>query len=209
MHKKTPLNTGPEGGNESGSRFKMVKKRHRKTYETALSQGKVDEQMKELCSFVTGTENYFTSSCCSGRIMLLEKRGDKKTENFFHRKWHRNVTKKELLEGFLENVSGEMWFKLDPFILHIGCEDIEHANEILFAMKKSGVKRGGIMVAEEGKVLIELQGTEQMSFPLKLGKKMLVSEGYLSAVLPKANKMLSKNYKRLSTLCAEFQKQLR
>jgi len=191
------------------SRFEMVKERHRQTYETALSQGKVDLQMQPLCTFVTGTKDYFTSSCCSGRIMLLEKRGDKKLENFFHRKWHRNVLRIELLEGFNEMVLGELWFKLDPFILHIGCENIENANKVLFAMKNAGVKRGGVMVAQDGKFLIELLGTEQMGFPIKLGSKKLVDWKYLEAILPKANKMLSKNYRRIEKLEGEFRKALR
>src|SRR3989344_3740924 len=96
-------------GGTDGSRFGMIKERHRKTYEAALSQGKVDPQMQALCSFIAGTKGYYTSSCCSGRIMLLERRGDRKSENFFHRKWHREVAAKELLEGINEEVEGDLW----------------------------------------------------------------------------------------------------
>ncbi len=205
MPKKSLLSQNTQELPETGTRFAMVKERHGRTYETALAQGKVDEQMQNLCTFIAKTGGYYTSSCCSGRIMLLEKRGDKKTENFFHRKWHRKVTKKELLEGFTENVKGEMWFKLDPFILHIGCANIEDANKILDAMKRSGVKRGGIMLAENEKFLMEIQGTEQMGFPIKLGGKNLLGEEYLCTILPRANKMLSKNFWRL----AKFEEQLR
>ena len=71
------------------SRFGMVKERHRKTFESAASQGKVDPQMLSLCKFVAGTEKFYTSSCCSGRILFLERRGNRKIDTFFHRKWHR------------------------------------------------------------------------------------------------------------------------
>ena len=76
-------------------------------------------------------------------------------------------------------------------------------------MKNAGVKRGGVMVAQDGKFLIELLGTEQMGFPIKLGSKKLVDWKYLEAILPKANKMLSKNYRRIEKLEGEFRKALR
>ncbi|HIH09317.1 MAG TPA: hypothetical protein HA254_01465 [Candidatus Diapherotrites archaeon] len=190
------------------SRFSMVKERHRETFETALSQGKVDEQMQPLCIFITGAKKYFTSSCCSGRIMLLEKRGESRKENLFHRKWHREVDEKEIIEGMEENVEGDLWFKLDPFILHIGCETARDANAALDAMRKAGVKRGGILVAQEGKWLIEMQGTQSMSFPIRLGGKQLADREYVRSILGKANSMLEKNYTMLARLEGEMRKAL-
>ncbi|MCR4335933.1 MAG: hypothetical protein NUV57_05370 [archaeon] len=191
------------------TRFDMIKQRHTKTYQTALNQGKVDEQMQGLCDYVILTKNYYTSSCCSGRIILLEKRSDKKIDNFFHRKWHREIKKEELKEGFNEKVKGKLWFKVDPFILHIGCCDLEKANIILKAMKEAGVKRGGIMLAEKGKFMIELQGTEKMEFPLKNGKEEFIGEEQLLKILKEANEMLRKNYSRLEKLEKAFKKYLK
>jgi len=191
------------------TRFDMIKQRHTKTYQTALIQGKVDEQMQGLCDYVVSTKNYYTSSCCSGRIILLEKRSNKKIDNFFHRKWHREITKKELKEGFNEKVKGKLWFKVDPFILHIGCADLEKSNVILKAMKETGVKRGGIMLAEKGKFMIELQGTERMEFPVKNGEEKLISEKQLLNVLKEANELVRKNYTRLEKLEKTFKKYLK
>ena len=185
-------------------RFAMIKARHRTTFETALKQGKMDSQMVKLCEFTAETKNFFTSSCCSGRIVLLEKRGNRKIDTFFHRKWHRKIKIEELLEGFKESTKGELWLKVDPFILHLGCVDLEHAKKVLEAMKKAGVKRGGIIVAEPGKFLIEFQGTESMSIPLREKKKKLAGEDYIRALLPRANKLLKRNYARLEKLETEL-----
>lgn len=164
--------------------------------------------MHGLCSFVSRTKNYYTSSCCSGRIMLLEKTGERKKENHFHRKWHRTITREELLEGLAEKIRGELWFKVEPFILHIGCQSLEHANRILVAMKMAGVKRGGIILAEPGKFLVEMQGTQRMSFPVKKADRKLVDEEYLCEALEKANELVSKNYMRLEKLEKELRKEL-
>ncbi|MAG18360.1 MAG: hypothetical protein CL944_02720 [Candidatus Diapherotrites archaeon] len=194
--------------NAKPTRFEMIKQRHTQTYQTALSQGKVDEQMQGLCDYVISTKNYYTSSCCSGRIILLEKRSDRKIDNFFHRKWHREITKEELEEGFNEKIKGKLWFKVDPFILHIGCADLEKSNAILKAMKEAGVKRGGIMLAEKGKFMIELQGTERMEFPAKNGEEELINKKQLLKVLKEANELVRKNYARLEKLEKTFRKNL-
>ncbi len=209
MGKKGCGKPGRDAGYAAKARFSMVKDRHRQTYEAALSQGKVDEQMQSLCSYIAGTGGFFTSSCCSGRIILLEKRGERKSENHFHRKWHREIAEKEMLEGLAEPVHGELWFKLDPFILHIGCATLADANKVLAAMKRAGVKRGGILVAGEGKFLIELQGTENMGFLAGSGGKSAIGENYLRTILPRANLMLRKNYARLERLEKEFRKALK
>lgn len=189
------------------TRFSMIKERHKKTFEIALKQGKVDEQMQGICSFITSTKNYYTSSCCSGRIILLEKRSDKKIDNFFHRKWHRAINKEEILDGFNEKIKGELWFKVDPFILHIGTLSLENANIILKSMKEAGVKRGGIILAEKEKFLIELHGTERMAFIVKKEKK-IAEEEYLLKILNDANQMLERNYSRLEKLSKVFEKNL-
>lgn len=190
------------------TRFDMVKQRHSETYKTSLKQGKMDPQMISLCEFVANTQSYFTSSCCSGRIILLEKRGKKKTETFFHRKWHREISPEELVEGFNAKTSGQIWLRVDPFILHIGCRDLGCARNALWAMKNAGVKRGGIMVAQDGKYMIELQGTEIISMLIKSGNEKLVDEKYLRGITPIANKMLRENYARLEKLENEFRKTL-
>ncbi|HZX34608.1 MAG TPA: hypothetical protein VFF09_04465 [archaeon] len=189
-------------------RFGMVKRRHAETFGKALRQGKVDEQMQPLCSFIAGTKNFFTSSCCSGRIMLLEKKGGKKKDNFFHRKWHRPVSAGELREALAEETSGDLWFKTEPFILHVGCAGLSGAEKILGCMKRAGVKRGGIIVAEKGKFLVELQGTERMEFPVKVGGEMVALTGFVVKALETANPLLEKNYERLAKLEKEFRKSL-
>ncbi len=190
------------------SRFEMVKKRHCVAFENALKQGKVDPQIESLCSFVNSTKNFFTSSSCSGRILLIEKVGARKIDNFFHRKWHRLIKLDELEEGVNAETQGELWFRVDPFILHLGCADLASAKVALAAMKRAGVKRGGILVAEDGKFLLEFQGTSVMSFPVKFQDKVLVNGVFLEFVLDRANKLLSDNYKRLSLLELEFRKSL-
>lgn len=192
------------------NRFFMVEEMHRKTFEKAVKDRKADEKMIPLCRFVSKTKNFFTSSSCAGRIILLQlPKNENKLDASFHRKWHKKVSEKELWTGIDAKTVGELWFKLDPFILHIGGKDLEGAKKILECMAKAGVKRGGIIVAKPGKFLIEMQGTQGMAFPVKKDNEVLVDKAYIKYILARANKKLEKNYLLLKKLEKVFRKELK
>ena len=182
----------------AGKRFSMVKKRHAKTLDDAISCKKADELMIPLCRFISETKNYFTSSSCAGRIMLLDVLNEEsKKDSSFHRKWHREVGFEELLEGINAKSNGMLWMRVEPFIMHLGCKDLEHAEKLLGIKNKAGIKRGGIILAGEGKFMIELTGTQYLSVPVKDKGSVLVDESYLKILLGIANRKIAANYKRL------------
>ncbi len=188
--------------NKAETRFKMVKERHKKSFLKAVKEKKADKQMIPLCMNISKTKKYFTSSSCAGRILLLEvnKQGSKK-KAAFHAKWHKKIKLKELIKEIKKTQKEEeLWFKLDPFILHIGTNSLENAKKILQICRKTGIRRAGIMTAEEGKFIIELIGTQSMSFPAKIKNKILLEKEYFKITLNKANKKLEKNYEQLKKL---------
>ena len=192
------------------NRFEMVKKMHKETFEKAAKEKKADKQMIPMCRFISKTKNYFTSSSCAGRIILLQlPKEENKKDATFHRKWHRKVKEKELWEGIEDKTIGELWFKLDPFILHIGADSLENARNILKVMKKIGIKRGGIMVTKPGKFLIELLGTQVLAFPVKKDDKIIVNKEVMEYMLRRANEKLEKNYLLLKKLEKNFRKELK
>ncbi|MFH1224449.1 MAG: hypothetical protein V1676_01470 [Candidatus Diapherotrites archaeon] len=179
-------------------RFRMVKERHAATLQKAIDEKVIDARMRPLCKFIAGTENFFTSSGCAGRILLLGlPKGENKLEAYFHRRWHRAAKSAEVWGALREKTKGEVWLRQEPFIVHLGCANLEHSGKILGAMKKAGVKRGGIIVSKPGKFITELQGTDGMSLPLKKGKKILVGRGYVDYLVREANRKLARNYERL------------
>ncbi len=184
-------------------RFCMVRERHRGTFERALEAGKVDERFIPFCKWIAENRDYFTSSCCSGRILLLAvpDSGSKK-DAYFHRAWHRAISPEELKEG-LDSASvegGELWFKMEGFILHIGCKNLKNAEKIMELKAKAGIKRGGIIVAKPGKFIVELVSSQGIALPIKRGGKVLVGDDYLGDLLERANEKLGKNYGFLDRL---------
>lgn len=178
--------------------FKMVKERHRQTFEDASKENKVDSQLIELCKFIAGTKHFFTSSGCSGRILLLKLKDDGlKRKSQFHRRWHSTVEFDEFWKAVNEKTEDELWMKVESFIIHIGTDSFENAQKILEVKNKAGVKRGGIMVSKDGKLIVELTGTQGIALPIKKDGKLLVDEDYLKFMLEKGNQKIERNYERL------------
>ncbi|MDD5148020.1 MAG: hypothetical protein PHH08_00980 [Candidatus ainarchaeum sp.] len=191
-------------------RFGMTKKRHSETFARAVKEGKADTAFIPLCGFIAKTKNFFTSSCCAGRILLLElQKDEKKLGSNFHRKWHRTVKTEEVWKAMQEPIKGELWFKMEPLILHLGTNTLENANVILETMKKAGVKRGGIIVAKPGKFLFEIEGTQRISVPVQSKGKILIEKKFLDFLVKKANGKMKKNSLAIKRLEKELKKVLK
>ena len=187
-----------ENNGKGQIRFKMVKERHRQTLQTALKQKKVDRQAISLCLFLEKTKNYFTSSTCSGRIVLLKvNKQETKQDSAFIAKWHSATTIEKIWTALLGKTTGEIWFKQEPFILHIGCMDFENAKSLLQIAKECGIKRAGINSAKEGKFMLELIGAQNIAFPVKKSGKILFEKKQLKYIVKRANEKLEKNYAML------------
>jgi len=182
---------------EAKIRFEMVKRRHKKRLEEAVKKREADEAIIPLCEFINSTRHFFTSSSCSGRILLLALKGKRKRDASFHRKWHRKVSFEEVWRGIEDAKNCELWFKTEPFIIHIGASSLKKAEKILDIKNKAGVKRGGIIVAKPGKFILELIGTEEIALPVKFGDKIIVSKSFMKEVVRKANEKIEANFERL------------
>ena len=190
------------------ARFSMVKERHARSLQQAISDGKADEAFVPFCQWVSKTGDFFTSSSCSGRIALVQtdSKNSKKEASFLAR-WHEPADWAQLARALeKESLEEEVWFKQEPFILHIGTNNLENANRILDACKSAGLKRAGIMLAKEGKFMVELMGTQSMSLPIQLNKKRIVSEELLKSLLNKANQKMTLNRQQFERFEKAFKK---
>jgi tRNA wybutosine-synthesizing protein 3 len=191
-------------------RFVKIKKHHKNTYETALKNGKMDPQLIELCGHIADTKKYFTSSGCAGRVMLLDSEYDEeKKAGLLYRTWHEKVSQKEMETAIKMHNGKGLWFKLEPFILHLGCETNANAKKIILLKEKCGIRRGGITSFSNGKIIVELVGTKYMSFPIKQNGKKICGKKFLKVALETANKKLETNYQKLALFTKELKKNLK
>ncbi|MDP2666965.1 MAG: hypothetical protein Q8P05_05705 [Candidatus Diapherotrites archaeon] len=189
------------------TRFEMAKRHHLHTLEKAIAEGKIDNRMIPFSKMMAGNKDYFTTSTCSGRITLMDlDTEERKREGAFYRKWHSTVKPHEVWEA-IEAYEGEknLWLKQDGFVMVIGTHSLEKAKKIFKVCQEAGIKRFGIHHIEEGKILMEVYGTTQMSMPIVIDGKKDVDKNYVSKVVALANIKWKRNEQRRK----HFEKTLR
>jgi len=157
------------------------------------SIGEWDEKIVQLCEKINSFPSLYTTSSCSGRIMIL-KDEDKKAPGLFKFVSHDLVR----FEDFIKNIpeKGDYKFKQEPLILHIACESLRDAEKLLEKSKIAGLKRSGIISLSKN-IIIEIISTEKLEFPLVKKGKLLVDDEFLRVVLEKSNKNLEKSWQKI------------
>ena len=108
-------------------------------------KGSIDGRISPLVNLINSKKNYYTTSSCSGRIVLLKTIRRKKPHNFIFRT-HNKISSKEIKKQLsVKKKSKEVWFKQEPCILHVVCKNIKDAQDLVDKAKFAGWKRSGIM----------------------------------------------------------------
>lgn len=163
------------------------------------SAGKWDEKILYLCEKVNSKEDFYTTSSCSGRILLMLDK-EKKASGLFLKTWHETISLEELKE-YLRNISSRQLvkFKLEPSIIHITCKDLESASSLLEKAKLAGFKRSGFLNVGKN-IVLELNSTERLEFPILNKGRILVDDNFLKLVVEQANKKLKRGWMRIEKL---------
>ncbi|MCX6746988.1 MAG: tRNA wybutosine-synthesizing 3 family protein [Candidatus Pacearchaeota archaeon] len=159
-----------------------------------------DERITILCNKINLSSEYYTTSSCSGRIVLMIDQ-DKKEKNLFVFVYHNNISLEKLKEDLDTALkkNKEIKFKLEPCILHVACRTLEDAQKLYNKAKLAGWKKSGIVGMKNGFTL-ELNSTERLEFPIINQKKMLVDDEFLKIVIEEANKKLKKSWEKIKKL---------
>jgi len=164
-----------------------------------------DDKIINLCELANKNDNYYTTSSCSGRILILIDSKEKR-DNLFIKVWHNQISfielKKELnnLIDSKEKIKNKLiYFKQDPCILHIACRNLESAQKILDIGILAGWKRSSIINSRK-RFVIELNSTEKIEFPIIKEGKLLVDDNFLKIIVSESNKKLKTSWEKINKL---------
>ena len=149
----------------------------------------IDNKIRKLINLINSLPNYYTTSSCSGRIVLLKHKPSKKGSTWLFSS-HNTVNFNQLKN--IKLPKEEVWFKQEPLIMHVCCKNIEAAKKFLSIMRKL-FKRTGIIGLGK-KITIEIIGNEHIDTIISKNRKLLVTEDYLKVLVKKANKKLKNNH---------------
>ena len=157
-----------------------------------------DKKIISLCNKINDSENFYTTSSCSGRILLLIDSKEKR-DDLFVKVWHEKISFEEL-KSSLNSIKSDklIYFKQDPCILHVTADSLENAQKIHDLAKLAGWKRCGI-IATKSRFVVELNATYKLEFPI-YKNKILVDDDFLKLIVTEANKKIEESWNAIEKL---------
>lgn len=175
----------------------------------ARENGEFDERMTGLIDSVNSNSHMYSTSCCSGRIILLaiDKPGNKK-DAVFVGKWHEHVSLgevEEVVDRFYETNDGrqELYLMAQSPIVHVVCDGLDPANDLIVRAKEAGFKYSTIKGTAENGVVVEVLASGNLQVPLGREHR-LISEEYLQHLIGLGNDVLAVGWGRMDRLEGAF-----
>ncbi len=170
-------------------------------------KGDVDEPIIPLIEYLNSLANYYTTSSCSGRIMLLTE-SDVKPDV----KWlfvsHEVVEFDTIWNALAELPEERVWLRQENLILHVACRMIDDADRLLKIARDIGLRRSGI-IADSNVIIVEICSTEKMDVPIAEHGKLIVSKEYAAFIVNIANEKFLKGREKLMSLESNVKKTLK
>jgi tRNA wybutosine-synthesizing protein 3 len=161
-------------------------------------KGSVDKQILSLLKVVNSLDNYYTTSSCAGRHVILNRNENKKGSSWLF-STHELLTKDDidLIINEIDNLNlsenQNIFFITEGVILHIGAKSIDDAKKLLNISLESGFKKSGIRTISK-RIILEIYSSQNLYVPLVINSKRLFSneklKEYLLNILPTANEIL-------------------
>jgi len=153
--------------------------------------GSIDKPILKTINLINSFKNYYTTSSCSGRIILIKiPKNGKKNEAEFLFRTHSKTNIKELKQ-YLKPLKEEIWLRQEPLIIHICSKSLDDALKLLNIARLCSFKKSGIMSYSK-KIMLEINGTENISTIISRDNKILVNDDYLNILIKEANQNLER-----------------
>ncbi|XP_065784421.1 tRNA wybutosine-synthesizing protein 3 homolog isoform X2 [Muntiacus reevesi] len=163
-------------------------------------KGSVDEDVLEIVQLLNGQEQFFTTSSCAGRIILLDGSINGSEVQKQNCSWllvtHKACVKDDVVVA-LRRADGDAILKFEPLVLHVQCRQLQDARILHSVAIDSGFRNSGITVGKRGKIMLAVRSTHGLEVPLSHQGKLMVTEEYIDFLLKIANQKMEENKKRI------------
>ena len=186
--------------------FEARKRAFVERLEREALQERVDGDILPLLRLLNTHPDVYTTSSCSGRIMVAEAVRPSYSKGRGFRpvaKWHHPVPAELVAEAAAE--VDNAWLMVRGAILHLAAADAKTAYRLVEIGRETGHKHSGIIAMNRGGIFVEILGEERLDIPLKRGG-VLISD--VAAAVDVANKTLVLAKLRLYWLAARLEAEL-
>lgn len=160
-------------------------------------KGHIDKDAVKIINEINSKKDYYTTSSCSGRIVLLEMKSKKKNECNWVFSKHDKVNLKEIkksLENYInknnsikklntinKKIKNQIYFKQQPIILHVACRNLDAAN-ILLGTSRKIFRIAGIIGVTKRRIVLEIISDERLE-TIIADKDFAADEGYIEQLI--------------------------
>lgn len=187
---------------------------HKKSILEALDQPEVSDKSKkggvdapiiEMIDLLNNSNDYATTSSCSGRVSIfVAKPSDTKSSGEWLYITHEQIESDEIVLNSLQDIerfpqNTIISFKFEPFIIHVMCKTLESARILHHITGECGFKNSGITVGKK-KITLAIRNTILLDVPIALSGTLIVSEEYIKLLVNLANEKFAENQSRIDRL---------
>ncbi|ETO13750.1 Met-10+ like family protein / kelch repeat-containing protein [Reticulomyxa filosa] len=191
-------------------------------------KGYVDEPLIPLIDCINKTEDFYTTSSCSGRITILKQELRKSKGGNWLLVSHQCITSKQV-EDALSSVnqqqetnplsrpsdaSFQLTFRFEPLILHIECANLMSASQLLTLARGQGFRESGINGLSSRRIMLRISYNLRLEIPLFVGSASQWDErtqstiggnvSYLRMIVDIANDKMKENIRKIDSLYNAF-----
>ncbi len=155
----------------------------------AQKEKKVDKGILPILFIINESDDYYTTSSCYGRIVLLEipNIGDKKAAKFLG-KWHRTIDVDELFDAAKKAKCGQIWLLAQSPIIHVTTKTKEAADRLLKTAVACGFKHSGLKSLTK-RIVVEVCSTERLDAPVGKDRILFCSGEHLELLTDISNEI--------------------
>lgn len=186
--------------------FETRKKAFVDRLEREALQDQIDGDVLPLLRRLNQHPDIYTTSSCSGRIMVAEAVRPSYSKGRGFRpvaRWHHPVPPELVAEAVaqLDNA----WLMVRGAILHLAAADAKTAYRMVEIGRGTGHKHSGIIAMNRGGIFVEILGEERLDIPLKRNGAAVAD---VAVAVDMANKTLVLAKLRLYWLAARLEAEL-
>lgn len=176
------------------------KKQIMQNLEKIKKENKVDADIIPILDLLNSLDDFYTSSSCYGRIVLLEipKIGDKKNAKWLG-KWHNKIRAEDISSVVKNATKGQLWILAQAPILHIYAKTQKAADKLLKTAISCGFKHSGFKSIEKN-IIIEVASTERLDVPVGKDSQLFCNNEYMNIIVDIANEIIDRSVMKLARL---------
>lgn len=176
------------------------KKQIMQNLEKIKKENKVDADIIPILDLLNSLDDFYTSSSCYGRIVLLEipKIGDKKNAKWLG-KWHNKIRAEDISSVVKKATKGQLWILAQAPILHIYAKTQKAADKLLKTAISCGFKHSGFKSIDKN-YIIEVASTERLDAPVGKDGQLFCNNEYMNIIVDIANEIIDRSVMKLARL---------